>query len=269
MNKKKYRYAHVLLILGVCMVIFVSCASNKSQGQSTITSLKLYTIFPMGAFSDKMAYDTSMISLYRNDKSLLYKIPVRRNHSILQKNNKGDVIGDTLISLPNGARYFFYYIGDTTGILYDTSSASPVSTVPVASFLKDRSVANLETGLNGMIDKSKLIETVAIRDGVTWVDKYITELEAPDRYDTLVLTYSKEKDVNFSFSEREDRARKAKINKVQIKFNGIPTSTVADLRIPRQIAFEFQNTSADEQKELSSWITKMDSLRLKNLSIPK
>lgn len=270
MNRKLKLHLSLCYITVIFIIVCVSCVVNKKGKETNIRILEMYSIFPMAVYQENVYYDTSIITLTTNDSFVLYKIPVRRNNSVVQRDKNGNAIGDTLIALPSSPRYFFYHKGDVEGTFYDTTQPQPVWTYAVDSFLRERSVTNFESNLNRMIETDSLVASITDADNKDVIDKYVVTAKEENGYDSLLLTFSdKMRSADYSFSKRQDSIRNSKITRIELKFNTSPTATRPELKARRSVILQVKEGKNENPASLAVLIKVMDSLRLKNITSVK
>jgi len=264
MNKQRMILSKVVPIAVACLIICVSCAVNRVSSKPKLMAVDLYTVMPMGVYQNMVNYDSTIITLYSLDSVNLYKIPVRRNTSVISTDKEGNQLGDTLISLPNAARCFYYHTGDAKGIFNDTALATSVWAVLVDSFLKERSVTNFEVGLRGMIETSNLVKSDADREAGLLMEKYVPRNKPELGWDTLVLHYSKNiRTPDFSFSRKQDSLHSSKLCKIEVKFKAIPEASLPDFRVDRLAVLEIREHIIRDTVDIMNLLSKMEGLRLK------
>lgn len=269
-NKLKFSVHRVMHCMAWCtfLVPYFSCVSKKAGSTKLeLRAIELISSIPMTDYSGQIGYFEDTLIQFEQAGQILQQISVKRNLSVMQTDKDGNIIGNELISLPDGSRYFFYRLGNKYGVFYDTAQNAKALFRPalVDSLAELNTATNFEPIMKTKILNDSLVSSYLSADKSTLIEKYVPRIKKDETYsDTTMLTYFKSLNgIHFSFSKKVDSTRKMKLAKIELKFNAIPNHPELYKRKTRQLTFAIKEIPIKEQDYIISIFNKLDSVGLK------
>ena len=249
----------------ICLLSILCCTAYKKVGYGKVRSVILTATSPVGVSNDSMIHDSDRIILHEYGYGRLQQIPVKRFVSNKSLDSSGNVVGDSLISLPDGTRYFYYTENHQDGIIYDTASPKQLQVLLADkdSVLQANTITNMAAFLTTILPNQRLIASKVPVGYNAFADTYVPLIKKNKTYgDSTILTYEHSlQPICFSFSEPLDRQRGAKLVKVQMKYNQRQGEADDLYHYAQYISVQMRDTVFSAPASLITLFERMEQMR--------
>lgn len=201
------------------------------------------------------------ISIIRNNKTTIYRLPSYHSVSIASLNKEGDVISEELKTTLVFS-YFLHKEKEISGLMYDSVNAGTYSEKLLVDSVLSKHA--FKGGFNCLDNNKKKIAVV--EEGDYSIETYIPAIKNSSSYDTTYLYFSKElKDLKYSFSPELDRERHAKLFRIKHVRNPVMSAEGKTL-VPRiEYLFDLKRMKVGNEKPLKNLVNRF-SLTNKSLN---
>jgi len=231
----------------VAILIFSGCRSiYKSEGLKGIKVIVNYPVVIMndglhGAVNFFNLKDTVWIFYYNN--TVLYRLSGTRNVETDRK-----ILGTET--------WFVYRKKATHGFLFNSmTDSSKGLKLPVDSFLNNRAYAsaNFDIPSDSLYERSE-------NKLDNFVEEYFVKIVHSDNYpDSIYYYFTKNLNIDYSFSRKMDSAKKMKLYKIRLLYNEGFSPSYKIMLPKREFLFEIREEAITNSKEIEIFFERVKS----------
>lgn len=232
-------------VYALLLVMFFSCATLEEQKYKNISTIKLLSKIPIIKLTGELEYIADSIFITSINDTEIYHLPylyaVDIDNQIKSKS--------TMYS------YFFYKIGKTKGVFYESLEDNIGDSLSVDSLQTDRAFMGIKF-YNNITDT--LVETINSKSKYLLIEKYIPNKKIDDSYaDTVIYYYGRKDDsINYIFCKELEKEKNMKIYKIDLVYNQSYNIQYQKILPKRKFIFELEKTNFRDSVILRDFILK-------------
>ncbi len=237
------------MLLGISIIPFFQedCSSPNKKQTDELNSIMIFVSFPIYPEHGEsfISKDSFYIHFYRN--CTMYQIPELYVSTLTRVDTLGNIIDKKILSSNTKFHYWIYKNGDSSGLRFDTIGTEINSKFKVDSLIEEKTPFKEGISMDSYRLWEKLIDSA--KHFIT--EKYVPEVKTETTPDSSFLYFRNDwSDINFSFANKLDIQKKAKLYKFRMLFNPIPKGKNT-VDIPgREIIAEIRKPSVQNREEI-------------------
>ncbi|NEU07042.1 hypothetical protein GZH53_01845 [Flavihumibacter sp. R14] len=244
-----------ILILTVCTFLSFNCRASNSSFKSFTGETLAFRWENLRATETEFITEEDSISIFRNKKHTIYRIPSYHTVTTTNLNKDGDFLSED-VNTTLKFRYFVQKNNEIYGSIYDSINATNYKQrLLVDSFLIKYAFKNSKFD---NFENSRKVSTLHEKD---FIKETYSPIKGETHPDTIYLYFSQKlQDFEYSFSSRLDSSKNSKLFRIRYVYNAIPPQTDR-ISIPRQeYLFELKRANIIGQDSIRELIKLNDLL---------